>query len=89
MRSSAMSPIFICSISGEAPAEYTAKPCVAIAGGRDAKSGLADVLAAYRLVMTANEQGIMDDIDIEFLHDFRVAHATFALAGKRVPRTVS
>ena len=59
--------------SGEAPAEYTAKPCVAISGGLDAKTGLADVLAAYRLVMTANEQGIMDDIDIEFLHDFRVA----------------
>ena len=59
-----MSPIFNLQHSGEDPDEYTAKPCVAFAHGLDAKSRLAEVLAAYRTVMMANEQRMMDDIDI-------------------------
>jgi CHAD domain-containing protein len=41
--------------------------------GDPATRGVAKILGAYRAVMLANEFGMEHDIDIEFLHDFRVA----------------
>ncbi|MEQ8661764.1 MAG: CHAD domain-containing protein, partial [Gammaproteobacteria bacterium] len=48
-------------------------PPAAIAPDTPAAAAIAARLAYYRAVMQANERGIGEDVDSEFLHDFRVA----------------
>ncbi len=52
---------------------YHAKPPVALTRDMPAASALAALFDAYAGVMWANEQGIIDNLDSEFLHDYRVA----------------
>lgn len=53
--------------------DYTPKPAVSIVAETPIACALADALQAYLDVMRANEHGVLDDLDPEFLHDFRVA----------------
>lgn len=53
--------------------EYRAKPVVDLDPAAPAGAALAALFAAYGEVLWANERGIVEDLDAEFLHDFRVA----------------
>jgi CHAD domain-containing protein len=55
------------------PAVYQAKPIVELAPDTASVRALGALFGAYGNVMWANEPGIIDDLDIEFLHDYRVA----------------
>ena len=57
---------------GKAPA-YRANPSVALTRDMPAAAALAALFDAYGEVMWANESGIVEDLDSEFLHDYRVA----------------
>lgn len=52
---------------------YRAKPLVDLAPTTPAAAALATLFTAYGEVLWANERGIAEDLDPEFLHDFRVA----------------
>lgn len=58
---------------GRAPGDYTAKPRAAIEPGMPAGPAVTLVLAGQAGVMQRNEDGILRDLDSEFLHDFRIA----------------
>ncbi len=58
---------------GTDPQAYRANARIKLDPDDDAHRALARLLSAYRDIMRSNEQGIIDDIDSEFLHDFRVA----------------
>ncbi|MBI4696839.1 MAG: CHAD domain-containing protein [Gammaproteobacteria bacterium] len=65
--------VFLAEAAGGAPHPYVAKPAVTLEPTRPAAAGAAEVLAANFAVMRANEWGIRAGVDVEFLHDFRVA----------------
>jgi CHAD domain-containing protein len=52
---------------------YVSKPEVSFAPGDPAFRVASDIIAAYIPVARANEAGVADDIDTEFLHDYRIA----------------
>ncbi len=52
---------------------YVAKPDIAIAGGDSAFDVAVRTISAYLAVARANEPGVIEDLDSEFLHDYRVA----------------
>lgn len=56
-----------------AATSYRAKPVVALRPGGSALRALGALFEAYGGVMWANERGIVEDTDHEFLHDYRVA----------------
>jgi len=55
------------------PAVYRAKPLVELSPDTTSVRALGALFGAYGEVMWANEPGIVDDLDAEFLHDYRVA----------------
>ncbi len=55
--------------SARAPAHYRAR----LRPGDSASEGVRDLLATLLASMTANEPGIRDDADMEYLHQLRVA----------------
>ncbi len=59
------------TLRGETPA-YQARPAVELTPELSPSAALAALLDACRDIMENNEQGVRDDTDIEFLHDFRV-----------------
>ena len=61
------------SAAGGDPAGVNSKPAVALEPGDRADLAAARVLAALLEVPDANLPGTLSDIDIEFLHDYRVA----------------
>lgn len=58
---------------GTPRAAYHAKPDIALEPDTPARRAVADALLVYFAVMRANEAGVIEDLDPEFLHDFRVA----------------
>lgn len=56
-----------------APSAYNAKPQFQLAPKMRADTAVRDILRFLFGIMRQNEAGILDDIDTEFLHDFRVA----------------
>ncbi len=65
--------LFIAEGSGRHPLDYSSKYDVPLDPGMTARDA---ALRIYRYLLTAirkNEQGVIDDIDSEFLHDLRVA----------------
>jgi len=52
---------------------YRAKPLVELHAAAPAGAALAALFAAYGEVLWSNERGIVEDLDTEFLHDYRVA----------------
>jgi CHAD domain-containing protein len=68
-------------------AGYDSSPTVVFARGETAFDGFRRVLAHLATSLQANWQGTVDDVDPEFLHDFRVAirrTRTVLAQGKRV-----
>ena len=55
------------------PTVYRAKPIVELTPDITSVRALGMLFGAYAEVMWANEPGIIDDLDVEFLHDYRVA----------------
>lgn len=55
------------------PSDYSSKMDIRLAPDMPAHAALSDVLLYNLDIMEINEKGIRQDIDIEFLHDFRVA----------------
>jgi CHAD domain-containing protein len=58
---------------GEQPGGVSSKPTVALTPGQPACAAVVAVLRAQLAVIEANLPGSLEDIDTEFLHDFRVA----------------
>jgi len=52
---------------------YVARPAVEIGREDTAFDGATRLIAAYLPAARANEAGIVDDVDTEFLHDYRIA----------------
>lgn len=52
---------------------YCAKPDIVITGEEPAFEAASDIIRTYLPVARANEAGIIADLDIEFLHDYRIA----------------
>ncbi len=61
------------AVQGEAPGTYAAKPLVTLSPSASAREWLCALCEQLLDVMVSNEFGIVQDIDTEFLHDFRVA----------------
>lgn len=55
------------------PLQITAKPVVSLCPDMRSDQALKQILKPSLLAMQANHQGVIDDTDSEFLHDFRVA----------------
>lgn len=55
------------------PNHYTAKPQFQLAPDMPAEAAMRSMLRFLFRVMRQNEAGILNDLDTEFLHDFRVA----------------
>jgi len=58
---------------GQAPAEYSSGFSVALTPEMKSLAAAKTIYAHLLKTLQANEQGILDDLDSEFLHDFRVA----------------
>lgn len=58
---------------GRAPQDYSSKFSVALQPDMDALTAAKTIYCDLLGTMRKNEQGILDDLDSEFLHDFRVA----------------
>lgn len=52
---------------------YVVKPDVGVGRDEEAFEAATDIIAAYIPVARQNEAGIIEDIDTEFLHDYRIA----------------
>lgn len=59
--------------AAEATPPEEAPPVPPLTPDTPAPQAVADVVAGYLATMRANLDGVVDDIDTEFLHDFRVA----------------
>lgn len=74
---------------GRWPGDYTGKVEVTLAGSATASSAVANVLLRVLDVLAANVDGVVRDLDSEFLHDLRIAvrrtRSGLALAGDALP----
>lgn len=62
------------SALGRTPGDYSSKLMVKLDRGMTIRQALSTILLSQLDMMEQNIQGIMDDIDTEFLHDFRIAN---------------
>lgn len=53
--------------------DYIAKPVVPLGREETAFDAATDLIASYIPVARANEPGVIEDLDTEFLHDYRIA----------------
>ena len=58
---------------GKQPATYSGKLAVPLEADMRADASLRKILRVLFATMEINEQGTIDDLDTEFLHDFRIA----------------
>ncbi len=58
---------------GRTPGDYSSKPTLDLAPDQRADGALRAVLAHLLATLRANVEGVLQDIDTEFLHDLRVA----------------
>ncbi len=63
----------ICAYSHRHPGDYCNKPPVALSRGMPIAEAVRAILRLHFQVMQDNEQGIVEDLDTEFLHDYRIA----------------
>ncbi len=61
------------SAIGRRPGDYNSKPSFALDGKQPAGEAVRSILRALLDTIEANVAGVIDDVDIEFLHDLRVA----------------
>jgi len=75
--------------AGRAPGAYSSKPDVQLAPEMRTDEAMRKILRFLLEVMRANQAGIQEDIDTEFLHDYRVAirrtRSALALVGGAFP----
>jgi CHAD domain-containing protein len=60
-------------VSGVVPMQYQAKPDVVIKPSEETREVVLHYVKALFKVVRENEEGILADLDIEFLHDYRVS----------------
>ena len=74
---------------GRRPGDYTGRVDVALAGSSPASTAMASVLLRLLDVLEANVDGVVRDLDTEFLHDLRIAvrrtRSGLTLAGDALP----
>jgi CHAD domain-containing protein len=58
---------------GRSPGDYSSKPRVSLRANEPAGRALRTILRQLLATLEANIEGVIDDTDIEFLHDLRVA----------------
>lgn len=63
----------ILEFSGKKPGNYYSKPQIRLEPGMRTDEAIKNILRFLLQVMQSNETGIKQDIDTEFLHEFRVA----------------
>jgi CHAD domain-containing protein len=67
-------PLFsILQLNNIIPEEYATKISIKLKRDLPAQTAMKSILKIFLHTIRCNEQGIIEDIDIEFLHDFRVA----------------
>lgn len=75
--------------AGRRPGDYTGTVQVTLSASASARSALASVLLHVLDVLEANVDGVARDLDVEFLHDLRIAvrrtRSGLALAGDALP----
>ena len=62
------------SALGRTPGDYSSKLMVQLDRGMTIRQALSTILLSQLVMMERNVQGIIDDVDTEFLHDFRIAN---------------
>ncbi len=72
---------------GRTPGDYSAKLAVPLDPGMRAEEATRRILSRLLDTMLANEAGVREDIDSEFLHDFRVAVRRTRSALAQIKRT--
>lgn len=60
------------AVVGRQPLDYSSRPRIILDRGMTMDEALRTVLINLARAVRANEQGLLDDVDVEFLHDFRV-----------------
>ena len=79
----------VLAAAGRRPADYSSKIDVELAAEMPATAALAAVLTALLDTLEANVDGTVRDLDIEFLHDLRIAvrrtRSALKLAGSVLP----
>jgi CHAD domain-containing protein len=58
--------------SGRAPAPYTLRPVFGLRPEEPCREAVRDIVCRMLVLARQQEQGIVDDIDTEFLHDYRI-----------------
>jgi CHAD domain-containing protein len=61
------------AVLGRVPGDYSSKPRIDLRPDQPAEEALRALLHQLLDTLTANVVGVLDDLDIEFLHDLRVA----------------
>lgn len=61
------------AVRGRRPGDYVAKPRLSIRPDQRCDEVLKMILGSLQKTVAANVDGVIDDVDVEFLHDFRVA----------------
>ncbi len=59
--------------TGKTPGDYTSKFSIQLEPGLTVRQAAVEIYSRLLATMLRNEEGILNDIDSEFLHDFRVA----------------
>jgi len=59
--------------TGKTPGDYTSKFSIELDSGSTARQAAVSIYSRLLTTMLRNEEGIVNDTDSEFLHDFRVA----------------
>jgi CHAD domain-containing protein len=61
------------ALRGRCPGDYCAKPRLSIRPDKASGKVMRMILGRLQKTVAANVSGVIDDVDVEFLHDFRVA----------------
>lgn len=61
------------AVRGRRPGDYSSKPRLALRRDQPAEEALRAILGHLVTTLRANVEGVIDDTDVEFLHDLRVA----------------
>jgi CHAD domain-containing protein len=63
----------ILAAQGRQAQELSSSPALALQADMDSRTAFQQICRPLLNIMQQNQQGVIDDVDIEFLHDFRVA----------------
>lgn len=66
-------PVQLLQQLGYRDSGYQSNPAIELNAGLTAKTAARRIISTYITVARQNEQGMIDDLDVEFLHDYRVS----------------